>query len=446
MLIVLGLFLAGFFMFIFAPVYRRRAERLATNALRSSMPLTEAEIRADKDRLRAEHAITIHQLEAKGEQSALSAARQMVEINRRDAVISALEGQVADMRTSLDEHENARRVLEQTITDRLPRVEARLMQAKTQLDERDHEITTLTASAHKYASALNEAHQINRQQREELSRMSSSVTTRSYRNRDAGGDHAADRDVALRAEIEALRAKSREQSALIERLQSAAQAAPAAIFAHLGQIANDDSLGDAARHDKDISRLTSSLSEAEKAMKAVAGEPGLLSPALEKRLEVQAALIESHETEIARMKAELAAAHDRLSQQAAKHSEELSSAAAAADAAASAIQVEVPKKVPLIERIAAPRVDAPVETATKTESAPQSGFIRALVGGAGFPAANAAKTAAEEPAQSSDETTGLEKPATSSADTNGPNPLRLHRGGLIERLAGAKAKPALPVE
>ncbi len=78
----------------------------------STMPLTSQEIAADKDRLRARFALTIHRLERKVEEATHSAAKQMVEINRRDAGISALEGDAQRLRTSLDEHENARRVLE----------------------------------------------------------------------------------------------------------------------------------------------------------------------------------------------------------------------------------------------------------------------------------------------------------------------------------------------
>jgi chromosome segregation ATPase len=415
MLIALGLFLAGFAMFLLAPFYRRRAERLATDALRASMPMTEAEIRADKDRLRAEHAIAIHQLESKAEQTSLAAARQMVEINRRDALISALEGQSGEMRTSLDEHENARRVLEQTITDRLPRVEARLLQAKTQLDERDNEIATLTQAQHKYASALNEAHQINRQQREELSRMSSSVATRSNRNRDEGGNMAADSNVALRAEIEALRSKSRDQAGLIDRLQAAAQAAPASIFAHLGHASNDDRAPD----DRDINRLKSSLSEAEMAMKAASGDSDSLSSELEMQRRNMAVLIENHETEVARLKAELAAAHDRISRQADKLSDELARSEAARVEVAAAI-AEPQRKATLIERIAAPRAEVGVGAAMDSvESAPSSGFTRAMM-------TNSATVA---------------DTAVAGADA-AP---RVLRGGLIERLSGA-AKPALPGE
>ena len=114
MLVALGVFAAGFLGLFLAPLYRQRAAKLAIDELKRSMPLSEAEIRADKDRLRAENAIAIHRLETRLEESSLVAARQRVEINRRDAAISGLESEVARLGTILDEHENARRVLEHT--------------------------------------------------------------------------------------------------------------------------------------------------------------------------------------------------------------------------------------------------------------------------------------------------------------------------------------------
>lgn len=219
MLVLLGFCIAALVVFLAAPFYARRSARLATDTLRQAMPLTEAEIRADKDRLRAEFAITIHKLESKAEQNALAAARHMVDLNRRDATISALEGEVERMGTFLDEHENARRVLEQTITERLPRVEHRLSEAKKLLFQRDRELAHLTDSSNKQAQALEEARQINAQQRDEVHRLNATLATRAARNREALVDPRFDGEVALRAEIEQLRSKTRDQSELISRLQ-----------------------------------------------------------------------------------------------------------------------------------------------------------------------------------------------------------------------------------
>ena len=76
----------------------------------------------------------------------------MVELNRRDAMISELEGELAGQRTALEEHENARRVLEQTIMDRLPKVEHRLAEARKLLFQRDREIVSLTQSSEKQSA------------------------------------------------------------------------------------------------------------------------------------------------------------------------------------------------------------------------------------------------------------------------------------------------------
>ena len=271
MLAALGFLTAALLALFIAPLYRRRVARLTTDMLKRSMPLTEAEIRADKDRLRAEAAIRIHKLEIMVEEAAEASARQMVEINRRDATISELEGELAAQSTALEEHENARRVLEQTIMDRLPKVENRLAEARKLLFQRDREIVSLTQSSEKQARALEEATQINAQQTDEVHRLKAALNTRAARNREGFADPRYDGEVALRTEIEALRAKTREQTALIARLQSlVARAGPAA------ESSDAAASGDASRPAKVVGRAgkigASSLGEAS-ALKAVDGPP-----------------------------------------------------------------------------------------------------------------------------------------------------------------------------
>jgi len=229
MLAALGFLTAALLTLFLSPFYRRRVARLTTEFLKRSMPLTEAEIRADKDRLRAEYAIRIHKLEMMVEEATEAAARQMVELNRRDAAISSLEVAVSQQRSSLEEHENARRVLEQTIMDRLPKVEHRLAEARKLLFQRDREIVTLSQGSEKQARALDEATQINAQQSDEVHRLKAALNTRAARNREGLGDPRFDGEVALRTEIESLRTKTRDQAALIARLQAMlTRAGPAA--------------------------------------------------------------------------------------------------------------------------------------------------------------------------------------------------------------------------
>lgn len=312
MLVALGFFAAAFIGFLLAPLYRNRAERLATDELKRTMPLTTAEIRADKDRLRAEYALTIHRLEMKVAESNHAAAKQMVEINRRDAGISALEGAVQKMRTALEEHENARRVLEQTITDRLPKVEYRLAEAKKLLFQRDREISGLTQSANKQTQALGEATQINAQQRDEIHRLNATLTARAARNRETLADPRFDGEIALRSEIEALRAKTRDQGALISRLQGVlvnAGARPDQI-AGLAPAQNGSVSGKGADSEDEINSLRKDLADAEVALKSARGMAEAEhagQAALEAETRTLKATNEDQAAELAKLKAALKA-------------------------------------------------------------------------------------------------------------------------------------------
>jgi chromosome segregation ATPase len=221
MLIALGFLAAMTLALLIAPAFWRRAVNLTTRRIKERLPLSEEEIRADRDRLRAEYAISIHKLETQVENLNLRRARDMIEINRRDASISQLESKVQDLSVVVEEHGNARRVLEQTVADRLPKVEKRLNDAKSLLIARDREISDLHQDARQNRFALDEAVSINAQQTSEIERLTTSLTTRGANNRGALLDPRVEGETALLTELEALRAKSRDQVLLIGRLQAA---------------------------------------------------------------------------------------------------------------------------------------------------------------------------------------------------------------------------------
>jgi hypothetical protein len=220
MLVALGFLSAGLLALLVAPAFWARAVRMTDKRLRERLPVSEDEIRADKDRIRAEAALRIHKLEMRLEQADLRHARHRIDISRRDDSIATLERNIAGLTSNLDEHQNARRVLEQTVSDRLPKVEQRLNEAKGLLFNRDREIAELTQSTKRQQVALEEANSINTQQHAEISRISSALTTRGARNAQAGSDPRFESELALRGEIEALRSKTSEQASLINRLQS----------------------------------------------------------------------------------------------------------------------------------------------------------------------------------------------------------------------------------
>src|SRR5262245_59925024 len=178
MLVALGFLGASLLGLLLASALWSRAARLTTKRLKEALPVSEPEIKADLDRLRAAYAIKVHKLDTQLDQARLERARHLIEINRRDASISALETDVVTIKAELDENLNARRVLEQTITDRLPKVEARLAEAKRLLFNRDREIADLTQGAKRHKAALEEATSINAQRSAEIDRLSSALTTK----------------------------------------------------------------------------------------------------------------------------------------------------------------------------------------------------------------------------------------------------------------------------
>lgn len=227
MLVALGFLVAALLALMIAPAFWSRAVRLTTRRITETLPITELEIRADKDRLRAEYAMTVHRLETRIEQTELKRARYLIDLNRRDATITELENTLTTARADLEEHENARRVLEHTVSDQLPKLDQRLAEARNLIEERDTELATLAAMTQEQVSALNEATAINAQQAAELERLTTSLAVVGARTSNSLQDGRTDAEVALKSEIDALRAKTREQAAMIARLQTVAQSAPA---------------------------------------------------------------------------------------------------------------------------------------------------------------------------------------------------------------------------
>ena len=473
MLVALGFLTAGFLVLLTIPFYRRRAERLAVDAVKATLPMSEAEMRADKDRLRAEYAIRIHQLESKVDEASHQSARQRIELNRRDGRINALESDLAGLRISLDEHENARRVLEQTITDRLPKVEQRLAEARNLLVDRDREIERLTASADLTGRALEEARQINMQQKDELHRLNATLTTRHARNRDELADPRFDAEVALRAELEAMRARSREQGETIARLQLAASRERDVAVVRANGFGPPPTQQPDPGQEREIERLRSSLAEAEialktskssseteaAALKAMQREIDTLKArnqqldaeseslraslkayeaarsadadgseskvALKSRIGALEQSVQSQSVTVQSLRAELAAANERLARQASYFRDELkrlgtgtqpASVEPRQRSATSSPPVEVQRRQTLAERIGAPRPVAASPSpapAAAEDRARLNSYLKALGGDA------AASVATDVP----------------NANKEGSEPRR--RSSLLDRITSA---------
>jgi hypothetical protein len=423
--VILGFLVAAFLLLLLLPAYRRRIERFATEKLKRSLPLTEAEINAGKDSIRATFAIDVHKLEMKLEDATLAAARQSVEINRRDAKINDLEQAVSTQKLSVEEHENARRVLEQAILDRLPKVEQRLSDARKLLVQRDREIMLLTDTGAHQALALEEATQINTQQRDELARTKTALETRAARNRETLGDPRFDGEVALRSEIEQLRAASREQTGMIDRLQknaallSSNEVATAPAISELARLKVElaraeakilafDSNSDASHtaleaqvreleaEARDTAANMVKMKAALKAFADSANDPatGRASATLSAKVELsqlQAEVAEQRST-IESLRAEISGSNERLVRQAQHFRDELRRLGSGTlNGGESGGRADVPSpRRSLAERIAAPRVPQQAtgyDDSEREARAPAGTFLKALKGGGGDAAA-----------------------------------------------------------
>lgn len=155
---LLGFLSAAFMALAAAPAVWRRAVALTRKRVEASMPMTQNEIQADKDRLRADYAMTIRRLEmgigSAREKSATQAAeigRSRDEINRlaseieaASARIEGLEGDGETMRAEI-----ARRVEEVGLLgDRLAEADRKLGQRERDLDalSRLHREASMSAS------------------------------------------------------------------------------------------------------------------------------------------------------------------------------------------------------------------------------------------------------------------------------------------------------------
>ena len=154
MYVALGFLLASLLALMVAPAFWKRAVRLTKRRVEATMPMSAADIQADKDQLRAEFAIELRRVEVALEKAKDKAARELVEANKRRVEIAEIRTELESSKGRLQEKDNANRVLEQTIRRRLPELEGRLKAAKEAMAELEAANAELRNTAASQAEAL----------------------------------------------------------------------------------------------------------------------------------------------------------------------------------------------------------------------------------------------------------------------------------------------------
>lgn len=154
MFVVLGFFLAGLLALLFAGPFWRRAVRLTTKRLEATMPMSVADINADKDQLRAEYAIRVRRLEIAHEREKDNAARFLVERNKHKVTIAELKNEIKAVKDQLTERNSASTVLEQTVQKKIPELREQLERARQIIAARDRDLVRMTTAYENQTEAL----------------------------------------------------------------------------------------------------------------------------------------------------------------------------------------------------------------------------------------------------------------------------------------------------
>lgn len=154
MFVVLGFFLAGLLALLFAGPFWRRAVRLTTKRLEATMPMSVADINADKDQLRAEYAIRVRRLEIAHEREKDNAARFLVERNKHKVTIAELKNEIKAVEDQLTERNSASTVLEQTVQKKIPELREQLERARQIIAARDRDLVRMRTAYENQTEAL----------------------------------------------------------------------------------------------------------------------------------------------------------------------------------------------------------------------------------------------------------------------------------------------------
>jgi chromosome segregation ATPase len=142
----IGFLVAALLGLLFIPLVHNRAVRLTMKRLEAATPLSIAEIRADKDQLRAEFAMSTRRLEMSVEKMKAKTTTQLAELGKKTDAINQLKKELGEKTAAIF----ALEARDKTLRDQLRATEEEfqiksgaLREAERQLAEKEAELTKL---------------------------------------------------------------------------------------------------------------------------------------------------------------------------------------------------------------------------------------------------------------------------------------------------------------
>lgn len=215
----LGFLCAVFLVSLVAPAVWRRAVTLTRRRFETSMPLTPAEIQAEKDRVRAEYAMTTRRLEMTVKSLQEKAAEQLVEIGRGREALKGLAIEKKDKNEALSALEAKSAELRQR-EEELHGLSERLAQTERALEKRALELEKLE-QMYDDASFSSSNRQIELVAREsELEKLASDIALLKSQRKEADrrNQEVAAESKASREALKAEKRKAAELEKKVERL------------------------------------------------------------------------------------------------------------------------------------------------------------------------------------------------------------------------------------
>ena len=144
----IGFLVAALLGLLFVPLVHNRAVRLTMRRLEAATPLSIAEIRADKDQLRAEFAMSTRRLEMSVEQMKTRTTSQLAELGKKTDAINQLKKELAEKTTAIASLEAREKHLRNQLgatEDEFALKSSALREAERALADKEAELAKLVA-------------------------------------------------------------------------------------------------------------------------------------------------------------------------------------------------------------------------------------------------------------------------------------------------------------
>ncbi|MGD0333432.1 MAG: hypothetical protein ABSA90_09270 [Xanthobacteraceae bacterium] len=144
----IGFLVAALLGLLFVPLVHNRAVRLTMRRLEAATPLSIAEIRADKDQLRAEFAMSTRRLEMSVEQMKTRTTSQLAELGKKTDAINQLKKELAEKTAAIASLEAREKHLREKLgatEDEFALKSSALREAERALADKEAELAKLVA-------------------------------------------------------------------------------------------------------------------------------------------------------------------------------------------------------------------------------------------------------------------------------------------------------------